>query len=271
MNTVAAVHAGAVTAPRRRLSGAARDSMALTQRNLITYQRVPALLVFTLIEPVIFVLLFRYVFGGAIGVPGGVSYVDFLMPGIFVQTAVFGATNTAIGLATDVKSGLLERFRALPMASSAVLTGRTNADLARNVFVVALMAVVGFAVGFTVHTGGAEFALGILLVLLFAYAFSWVFATVGLVIGDPESAQAATFPLLVPLVFASSAFVPVETMPEWLQVFAEHQPVSVTASAVRALMLGGPAASLVLQSLAWCVGIVAVCAPIAITVYRRKA
>ena len=128
MSTVAVTH-GAVAVRRHRFSGAARDSFAITRRNLITYRRVPALLVFTLIEPVIFVLLFRYVFGGAIGVPGGVSYVDFLIPGIFVQTAVFGATNTAIGLATDVKSGLLERFRALPMARSAVLTGRTFADL----------------------------------------------------------------------------------------------------------------------------------------------
>jgi ABC-2 type transport system permease protein/oleandomycin transport system permease protein len=270
MSTVAVTH-GAVAVRRHRFAGAARDMLALTRRNLITYRRVPALLVFTLIEPVIFVLLFRYVFGGAIGVPGGISYVDFLMPGIFVQTAVFGATNTAIGLSTDVKSGLLERFRALPMARSAVLTGRTSADLMRNVFVVALMSVVGFAVGFRVHTDVAQFGLGILLVLLFAYAFSWIFATVGLMIGDPESAQAATFPLLVPLVFASSAFVPVDTMPGWLQVFADHQPVSVTASAVRALMLGGPATSLVLQALAWCVGIVLVCAPLAVRVYRRKA
>jgi ABC transporter DrrB family efflux protein len=266
------VHApGAAVVRRHRFSGAARDTLAITRRNLITYRRVHALLVFTLIEPVIFVLLFRFVFGGAIAVPGNITYVDYLMPGIFVQTVVFGATNTAIGLSTDVQSGLLERFRSLPMASSAVLTGRTFADLARNVLVVAIMAVVGFAVGFQVHTDAALFMAGIALVLLFAYVFSWVFATVGLLIGDPESAQAATFPILVPLVFASSAFVPVSTMPEWLQVFAAHQPVSAAASAVRALMLGGPTASYVLQTLAWCFGLILVFAPLAVWAYRRKA
>lgn len=269
MSAVVHTH-GAVAVGRHRFAGAARDTFALTNRNLITYRRVPALLVFTLIEPVIFVLLFRFVFGGAIAVPGNISYVDYLMPGIFVQTVVFGATNTAIGLSTDVQSGLLERFRSLPMARSAVLTGRTFADLARNVLVVALMAVVGFAVGFQVHTNAALFMAGIALVLLFAYVFSWVFATVGLVIGDPESAQAATFPILVPLVFASSAFVPVSTMPEWLQVFAEHQPVSAAASAVRALMLGGPTASYVLQTLVWCAVLILICAPLAVWVYRRK-
>ena len=270
MSTLA--HApGAAGVRRHRFSGAARDTVAITHRNLITYRRVHALLVFTLIEPVIFVLLFRFVFGGAIAVPGSITYVDYLMPGIFVQTVVFGATNTAIGLSTDVQSGLLERFRSLPMASSAVLTGRTFADLARNVLVVAIMAVVGFAVGFQVHTDAALFAAGIALVLLFAYVFSWVFATVGLLIGDPESAQAATFPILVPLVFASSAFVPVSTMPEWLQVFAEHQPVSAAASAVRALMLGGPTASYVVQTLAWCFGLILVFAPLAVWAYRRKA
>jgi ABC transporter DrrB family efflux protein len=198
-----------------------------------------------------------------------VPYVDYLMPGIFVQTVAFGATNTAIGLATDVKSGMLERFHALPMTRSAVLAGRTGADVVRNVFVVALMAVVGYLVGFRVQTNAAAFLAGILLVLLFAYAFSWIFATVGLAIGDPESAQAATFPVLAPLVFASSVFVPVSSMPSWLQGFATYQPVSVTASAARALMLGGPTTSLVLQALAWCVGIVLVCAPLAIWVYRR--
>jgi ABC transporter DrrB family efflux protein len=254
---------------RGRLTGAAHDAGAITRRNIIVYRRVPRLLVFTLIQPVVFVLLFRYVFGGAIKVPGSISYVDYLMPGIFVQTVVFGATNTAIGLATDVQSGLLERFRSLPMARSAVLTGRTFADLARNVLVVALMSAVGFAVGFHVHTNAALFLAGILLVLLFSYVFSWIFATVGLAIGDPETAQAASFPVLVPLVFASSAFVPVSTMPSWLQPFAEHQPVSATASAARALMLGGPTTSFLLQSLAWCACLIIVCAPLAVWLYRR--
>ncbi len=258
-----------VATPRRSPFAASRDAWALARRNLIVYRRVPTLLVFTLVQPVVFVLLFRYVFGGAIAVPGGVPYVDYLMPGIFVQTVAFGATNTAIGLATDVKSGMLERFHALPMSRSAVLAGRTGADVIRNVFVVALMAAVGYLVGFRVQTNAAGFLAGVLLVLLFAYAFSWIFATVGLAIGDPESAQAATFPVLAPLVFASSVFVPVSSMPSWLQGFATYQPVSVTASAARALMLGGPTTSLVLQALAWCIGIVLVCAPLAIWVYRR--
>jgi ABC-2 type transport system permease protein/oleandomycin transport system permease protein len=247
---------------------AVSDALAMAGRGLTTYRRVPQLLVFSTIQPIVFVLMFRYVFGGAITVPG-VDYVNFLMPGIFVQTVVFGAMGTAVGLATDVKSGLLERFRSLPMSRSAVLAGRTLADLARNVFVVALMAAVGFAVGFRLHSSVWAFIAALLLVLAFGYALSWVFATVGLFVGDPETAQAASFPLLAPLVFASSAFVPVASMPGWLQVFAENQPVSATASAARALVLGEPAQSYVLQSIAWSVVVVAVFAPLAVWRYRR--
>ena len=266
--------ASTVVAPVRRqgvarLGGAVADARAVVWRNLITYRRVPQLLVFSTIQPVIFVLLFRYVFGGAVRSIPGVPYVDFLMPGIFVQTTVFGAIGTAVGLATDLKSGLLERFRSLPMARSAVLAGRTGADMARNVFVVALMSAVGFAVGFRVHTNALGFLAGMLLVLAFGYALSWVFASVGLVVGDPETAQAAAFPVMAPLVFASSVFIPVRTMPDWLQPFAEHQPVSVVASAVRALVLGGPTTSEVLQALAWIAGILVVFAPIAVARYRR--
>jgi ABC transporter DrrB family efflux protein len=249
--------------------GALRDTFAITQRNLIAYRRVPQLLVFSTIQPVIFVLMFRYVFGGAIKLPGPIPYVDFLMPGIFVQTVVFGAIATAIGLATDMKSGLMERFHALPMARSAVLTGRTMADLARNVFVVILMMIVGFLVGWRIHTNVLALLAGAFLVLLFGYAMSWIFATVGLAVGDPETAQAAAFPVLAPLVFASSAFVSPDKMPGWLQVFANHQPVSATASAVRALVNGGPTATYVWQSAAWCVAILVVFAPIAVRLYRR--
>jgi ABC-2 type transport system permease protein len=264
-----------ITAPirdvreRRIPFGVVRDTYAIVQRNLIGYRRVPQLLVFSTIQPVVFVLMFRYVFGGAITVPGRIPYVDFLMPGVFVQTVVFGAIATAIGLATDMKSGLMERFHALPMARSAVLTGRTVADLTRNVFVVVLMMVVGFLVGWRIHTDLLGLIMGGLLVLLFGYAMSWIFATVGLAVGDPETAQAAAFPVLAPLVFASSAFVPVSSMPGWLQVFAKHQPVSVTASAVRDLTIGGPAATDVWQSIGWCVGILVVFAPIAVRLYRR--
>jgi ABC transporter DrrB family efflux protein len=256
--------------PKRRSqpARAVRDAMSITGRNLITYRRVPELLVFSTIQPVVFVLLFVYVFGGAIRVPGGLPYVDFLMPGIFVQTVVFGSIATAVGLATDVKSGLMERFRSLPMARSAVLAGRTLADLTRNIFVVILMAVVGFLVGFRVHTSWWEFVLGLLLILVFAYAMSWVFATVGLFVGDPETAQAAAFPIMAPLVFASSAFVPVSTMPGWLQPWAKYQPVSATASAARALMVGGPLEPYLWLSLAWSAGIILVCAPLAIRRYR---
>jgi ABC-2 type transport system permease protein/oleandomycin transport system permease protein len=246
-----------------------RDAFAVAGRNLIAYRRIPQLLVFSTIQPVIFVIMFRYVFGGAIDVPGEADYVDFLMPGIFVQTVVFGSLAAAIGLATDLKGGLLERFQSLPMARSAALAGRTLADLVRNVFVVILMTAVGFAVGFRIHTNPLALLAGLGLVLLFGYAFSWIFATVGLTVGDPETAQAASFPVMAPLVFASSAFVPTETMPGWLQTFAEHQPVSVTASAVRALVLGGPTTSYVLQSLIWSLVIVAVFAPLAVTRYRK--
>jgi ABC-2 type transport system permease protein/oleandomycin transport system permease protein len=257
-----------VAVPRSSLARAIEDGAAVTWRNLIAYTRVPQLVVFSTIQPVIFVIMFRYVFGGAIPVKG-IKYVDFLMPGIFVQTVTFGAIGTAIGLATDMKSGLLERFRSLPMARSAVLVGRTSADLVRNVFVAILMALVGFLVGFRLHGSWLAFIAAMGLVILFGYVMSWVFATVGLAVGDPETAQAAAFPVLAPLVFASSAFVPVSTMPGWLQVFARHQPVSVTASAARALVLGQPAASYVLQSLGWAVAIVLLFGPLAVARYRR--
>ena len=268
----------ATTAPvplplvRRRnpITRTLRDAIAVAQRNLITYRRVPQLLVFSTIQPVIFVLMFRYVFGGAIKIPGfPYPYVDYLMPGIFVQTVVFGAIATAIGLATDMKSGLMERFHALPMARSAVLTGRTGADLSRNVFVVALMMLVGFLVGWRIHTNVWGLIGGALLVLLFGYAMSWIFATVGLWMGDPESAQAAAFPVLAPLVFASTAFVSASSMPGWLQAFANHQPVSAAASAVRALTAGGPTATYVWHSIAWDVGILVVFVPLAVRLYRR--
>ena len=252
----------------RLLLPAVTDALAIAWRGLITYRRVPQLLVFSTIQPVVFVLMFRYVFGGAIRVPGS-DYVDYLMPGIFVQTVVFGSIATAIGLATDVQSGLLERFLSLPMARSAVLVGRTLADLTRNVFVVILMTGVGFLVGFHVHTNALNLIAALLLVLLFGYTLSWVFATVGLLLGNPESAQAAAFPVMAPLVFASSAFVAVASMPGWLQPFAAHQPVSVTASAARALILGTPATSYVLQTLAWAAGILLLFVPIAVWRYRR--
>lgn len=248
-----------------------RDTSAIAWRNLIGIRRVPQLMVFTLIQPVIFVLLFTYVFGGAIkGLPPGITYVDYLIPGVFVQTAVFGSIITAVGMATDLKSGIIERFRSLPMSPSAVLVGRSVSDLTRNVFVVILMGIVGFLVGFRYGSGLGKFLLGMLLVLAFGYAMSWIFAMVGIAVKDPETAQAAAFPVLAPLVFASSVFVPVSTMPGWLQAFAEHQPVSLTASAARQLMIGTPAGNDLLWACVWIVGIIAVCAPLAVRLYRRS-
>ena len=250
------------------LSRAVGDTMAVAGRNLVTIVRLPQLLVFSTIQPVIFVLLFRYAFGGAISTPG-LSYVDFLMPGIFAQTVAFGSMGTGIGLAEDLNKGLIERFRSLPMARSAVLAGRILSDLVRNVFVVILMCLVGFAVGFRIHTNVAAFAGGLAVLLFFGCALSAIFALIGLSVPNAESAQAAAFPMLAPLVFASSAFVPVQSMPGWLQVFSRNQPVSVVVDAIRALSQGGPTTRFVMQALMWTVAILSVFGPLAVRRYRR--
>jgi ABC-2 type transport system permease protein/oleandomycin transport system permease protein len=256
---------------RRGLRKQFFDGAYMIDRNLVAYRRVPQLLVFSTIQPIIFVLMFRYVFGGVVSLalPRSVPYVDYLMPGIFVQTVVFGALAAGIGLATDLKSGLLERFHSLPMSRSAVLVGRTGADLVRNAFVVLLMFLVGTIVGFRVHTNvlGLLGAMGI--VILFGYSLSWIFATLGLAVKDPETAQAAAFPVLAPLVFASIAFVPADTMPGWLEGFAVRQPVSLVVQAARALVLGGPTLGYVLGALAWCIGIVAVFVPVGVRLYKK--
>jgi ABC-2 type transport system permease protein/oleandomycin transport system permease protein len=254
--------------PARNRAHPVTDALTMAWRNLLNIRRNPQLLVFATIQPVIFVLMFRYVFGGAIkGVSG--TYINYLMPGVFVQTIVFGSLTTGVGLAEDLQKGLVDRFRSLPMARSGVLVGRTLADLVRNFFVVILMAVVGYIVDWRPQTSALEVACGIGLVLAFSYSLSWLFAIVGLLARDSETAQAASFPILAPLVFASSAFVPVATMPGWLQTFAEHQPVTVVVDAVRELTVGGPTRGDVLAAIAWIVGIVAVCAPIAVRQYRR--
>ncbi|HUS61854.1 MAG TPA: ABC transporter permease [Acidimicrobiales bacterium] len=262
-----------MTAPstqhRPALGWAIHDATTIAWRNLKAMSRTPEVLVFSTVQPIIFVLTFRYVFGNAIRVPG--DYVDFLMPGIFVQTVAFGAMNTGVGLSEDLHRGLIERFRSLPMARSAVLAGRTSADLIRNVFVVGLMVVVGFLVGFDYLTNVAAFVAGLGVLLCFAFAFSWVFALIGLVVPNAEATQAASFPVLALLVFASSAFVPKNTMPGWLQAYNDVQPVSVTVEAVRALCIGGPTAGKVVAALAWSVGIVAVFAPLAVARYRKAA
>jgi ABC-2 type transport system permease protein/oleandomycin transport system permease protein len=256
--------------PPRAISFSAglADVGGITGRNLRRILRTPRLLIFSSIQPVMFVLLFRYVFAGAIRVPQG-SYVDYLMPGIFVQTSLFGGASTAVGLASDLQGGIIDRFRSLPMARSAVLAGRTLADLVRNVFVVLLMVAVGLLVGFRFHGSIGTDIGGIGLVLLFGYAFSWLFVFVGLSVKDPETAQIAGFLPLFPLVFASSAFVPVGSMPGWLQAFANVQPVSVSVNSVRALLSGGPVEHALWQSLVWALGILVVFAYAGVRQYRK--
>ncbi len=254
----------------KSLRWALSDIGTVTKRNLIRTTRVPEALFFSSLQPIMFVLLFRYVFGGAIPVQGG-SYVNYLMPGIFVQTMCFGAVSTSIGLAEDLQSGLLERFRALPMSRAAVLGGRTSADFVRNCFVIALMTAVGLLVGFRPLPDVAAYALACLIMLLFAYALMWGFAWIGLNAANAETAQLMSFPLLFPLTFASSAFVPVDKLPSWLQGFATHQPVSVTVNAARSLMVGGPYTNHNAEwaALAWSFGLLAVLVPLAIRSYRR--
>jgi ABC-2 type transport system permease protein/oleandomycin transport system permease protein len=253
------------------------DAAAMTRRNLLKYVRVPTLLVFSTIQPVMFVLLFAYIFGGAVNIPG-VSYKDFLMPGIFVQTAVFGSMQTGIGLADDITHGMIDRFRSLPMARSAVLAGRTMSDSVRNLFVILLMTGVGYLIGFRFR-GGFMFAVaGILLAVLFSHAFSWVSALIGLSIRDVESTQAASFASIFPVVFASSAFVPIATMPGWLQAFAKVNPISLTVNAIRSLTLpshvantvqGGTTGTHVWQALMAIGLILAVFVPLAVRAYRK--
>jgi ABC transporter DrrB family efflux protein len=248
---------------------ALEDILAVTRRNVLHLWRVPQLLFFSSLQPVMFVLLFRYVFGGAIQVPGGGGYVNYLMPGIFVQIALFGGASTSVGLAMDFKGGIIDRMRTLPMTRSAVLAGRTLADLIRNILVVALMLIVGTLVGFRFRGSPAADALGVVLVLAFGYAFSWVFAAIGLAVKDPETAQLAGFVPIFPLVFASSAFVPVQTMPGWLQAWANHQPVSIAVDSARALFSAQPAWHYVWQLLAWVAGILLIFIPLAVRQYRK--
>jgi len=251
------------------LKWAISDVLTIARRNLMSLIRIPVSLVFAVIQPIMFVILFRYVFGGAIHTGG--SYVNFLIPGILVQTTIFGAVGTAIGLAEDLQRGLIERFRALPMARMAVLGGRTVADMARNILVLVVITVVGFAVGFRPHGGVWQYLAACLLMLLFAYCLSWGFAFIGLAAPNSETAQAMTFPLIFPITFASSIFVPVASMPSWLQGFATYQPVSQVATAVRGLMLGLPRGSSVLHSVLYGVGALILLAPLAVSRYRKAA
>jgi ABC-2 type transport system permease protein len=259
---------------RPRIVWAFIDTMVLARRSLLATLRVPELIVFVAIQPVMFVLLFRYVFGGAIQVPGG-QYVNYLMPGIFVQTVAFGGVITGIGLAEDMQHGLIDRFRSLPMSSSAVVTGRTVADLGRNLFTVVIMLIVGFLVGFRPQGTVFEFLLGILVLMGFSFAFSWISAFIGLMVRSVEAAQSGGFIWMFPLTFASSAFVPVSTMPSWLQTFARHNPVTVLSDALRGLFHVNPLLTTsdtrwaLIQSVLWILGILIVFIPISVFRYRH--
>jgi ABC transporter DrrB family efflux protein len=254
---------------RSRLYWTLADALVLAKRHLTQIPRIPDELIFATIQPIMFVLLFRYVFGGAIAVTG-TSYVNFLMAGIFAQTVIFGSTSTGIGLATDLQRGLVDRFRSLPMAKSAVLTGRTISDLVRNTFVVIVMWTVGLLVGFRPQGPFIFWLAAAGILLLTSFAFSWISATIGMAVHSVEAAQSAGFIWLFPLTFASSAFVPTQSMPGWLRAFAEHQPVSLIVNAVRGLLLNQPDTSTILQALAWCVGILVVFIPLAVWEYGRR-
>jgi ABC-2 type transport system ATP-binding protein len=247
------------------------DTAVVTWRNLRHFWRQPDLLVFSTIQPIMFVLLFVYVFGGAVGLAlqPGVSYVDYLLPGILVQSVTFRASNTAVGLSEDLRRGVIDRFRSMPMARSAVLLGRTSADLVRNVLIIVLMIVVGYLVGFRFQSGVVPAIACVALVAAFGFALSWIFAFVSLVVRGAETAQTAGFVLLFPLVFASSVFVPISSLPSWLEPIAKASPVTLTADAARTLALTGGVPDSLGGSLAWIVGIVAVFVPLSVWRYRR--
>jgi len=256
------------------------DGHVVAKRNVIKIKRVPEILVFVLLSPIMFVLLFAYVFGGAIDVAGG-SYREFLIAGILAQTVVFGATLTGAGLADDMQKGIIDRFRSLPMSRSAVLVGRTASDIIYNALSITIMALTGLLVGWGIRTSVLEAALGFGLLLLFAYAFSWVMAFVGLLVPSVEVINNASFMVIFPLTFVANTFVPLETMPGPLQSFAEWNPVSAVTQAARELFgnippgtpepTAWPLQNPVLYTLIWAVIIIAIFAPLSVRQYKRAA
>lgn len=250
-----------------------KDGWIVTKRNLMRYMRLPQLIIISSIQPIMFLTLFNFVFGGAIGasltVPGG-EYINYLLPGILVQTILFGSLQTGIGLSRDMNAGIIDRFRSLPMSRSAVLTGRTIADMIRNTFVAMIMLTVGFALGFRFQDGIINGIIMVLVVLAFGYAFSWVAAWIGLAVKDEETAQLAGFLLIFPLTFASAAFVPTNTMPDWLQKFANNQPVTQAVNSARHFALGTPDDGATLSLMLWIIAIMAVFVPLSIYYYRKR-
>jgi ABC transporter DrrB family efflux protein len=249
------------------------DAWVVTLRHLRRIPRQPDMLVFGMVQPIMFIVLFRYVFGGAIGasVPGQ-DYAQFLMPGIFVQTVVFGSVAaTGIGIADDMQRGIMDRFRSLPMSRTSVLLGHSIADTIRNMGTVAVMVIVGVAVGFRFHGGFLPSLGGIAMLLFFGFAFSWLAALIGLSVSSVEAAQSGGFIWLFPLTFASSAFAPVETMPSWLRAFADHNPVTVTVNTLRAFFDDTPLGSAGWQSLAWAFAVIVVFLPLSVRKFRGAA
>lgn len=246
------------------------DTLVIAERNLVRLPRSPDLLLAFTVQPIMFVLLFVYVFGGAINTPG-YDYVDFLIPGIIVQNIAFGGFVTALGLNEDLHKGLIDRFRSLPMARAAVLAGRTLADVVTNTLSVVVLLVTGLIIGFSFDASVVEVVAGLGILILFGYAFSWVFALLGLLVSSPESANSLGFIAVFPLTFISSAFVPVESMPDALQWFADVNPFTIVVNAMRALWLGAPAGDYVWGAVAWSLAIIAVFAPLAVSRYRKAA
>ncbi|MDT4893929.1 MAG: type transport system permease protein [Pseudonocardiales bacterium] len=256
------------------------DGAVVAKRNLIKIKRVPDLLVFSTISPIMFILLFAYVFGSAIKVPG-LSYREFLIPGVFAQTVIFGATITGAGLAEDIQKGIIDRFRSLPMSRSAVLVGRTGSDLLNNVLVIVVMSLTGLAVGWRIRTSVGEALAGFLLLLAFAYAMSWIMACVGLIVPAPEVVNNASFIVIFPLTFIANTFVPTNGFPSGLRVIANWNPVSSVTQAARQLFgntddrfpppkdwsLQHP----VIYTLLWVVAILAIFVPLAVRLYKRAA
>jgi ABC transporter DrrB family efflux protein len=261
---------GTMAAPRGGLGTFIRDTTLITRRHLLRTWRTPQIMILSAIMPVIFVLLFRYVFGGAIHVPGYSHYVDYLIPGIVVQTVLFGGSSTAVAMADDLASGIADRLRSLPIHRSAILAARTFSDLLRLSYTVALVIAIGLLVGFRFHAGVLPVAEGLAIVLLFGYACSWLFALVALTARQSETAQMTAFLVTFPLVFASSIFASPATMPTWLRDFANAQPVTKVVDALRALAEGSGATTRpALYALAWSVGILLVAATAATIKFRR--
>jgi ABC-2 type transport system permease protein len=274
MSAVPLNRAPAVAAPgtvRAHGPGAfVRDTWLMTRRHLLITRRTPQLLVLSAVMPIMFVLLFRYVFGGSIRVPGYPSYVDYLIPGILVQTVIFGASSTAVGMADDMSKGITDRFRSLPTQRGAILAARTIADVIRLTYTVALLIGVGLLVGFRMHTGVLQVAAGLGIAIFFGYACSWLFALLALAVRQTETAQLAAFLVTFPFVFAASTFTSTATMPPWLRTFADGQPVTKVVNALRALMEGtGSAGRPALYALAWSVGILIVAASLATWRFRK--